>query len=519
MRVENFLRSSALRTPQKTALVAGRARLGYGDLDLMSDRLAAAFRTRGVARGDRVAVFMDNGWEAVVTIFAVLKAGAVFVPINPSTKPEKLAHLLGHCRAAAIMTQARRVGVAAAALADAPSVRLALVCGDCCVPEAADWLRFEQAIVDTEDAPPESKSVGAGSDLAMLIYTSGTTGVPKGVMMTHRNVEAAATLVNAYLENRADDTILSALPISFSYGLYQIFMAFMVGATVVLENSFAFPQAILNRMKEEQVTGLPLVPTMAALILQMRDLKPGDFPHLRYITNAASPLPPTHIARLQELFPAARIFSMYGQTECKRATYLPPEQLALRPDSVGLAMPGTEAYVVDEAGQRVGPGIVGELVVSGPHVMQGYWENPEATGQALRPGALPGWNVLYTGDLFRADAEGFLYFVARKDDIIKTRGEKVSPKEVEDVLYALPGVEEAVVFGVPDPILGMAIKAVVACDPGAPLTSDEVIRHCARHLEDFMVPKIVEFRTGLPKSDNGKIVRRQIAELALGAQT
>jgi acyl-CoA synthetase (AMP-forming)/AMP-acid ligase II len=207
---------------------------------------------------------------------------------------------------------------------------------------------------------------------------------------------------------------------------------------------------------------------------------------------------------------------MYGVTECKRCTYLPPEQLAKRPGSVGVAIPGTEAYVVDDAGRRVSPGTIGELVIRGPHVMQGYWEDPDATDRVLRPGAFAGEKLLHTGDLFRADEEGFLYFVARKDDIIKTRGEKVSPKEIENVLYALPGVREAAVIGVPDPILGMAIKAVVV-STNAAMKEQDVIRHCAKHLEEFMIPKFVEFRDALPKTDSGKISRRLIDDQALEA--
>jgi acyl-coenzyme A synthetase/AMP-(fatty) acid ligase len=203
---------------------------------------------------------------------------------------------------------------------------------------------------------------------------------------------------------------------------------------------------------------------------------------------------------------------MHGMTECKRCTWLPPEQLPLRPTSVGIPVPGTEAWVADETGARLGPGEVGELVVRGPHVMQGYWEDPEATARALRPGPYPWERVLHTGDLFRMDEEGFLYFVSRKDDIIKTRGEKVSPREVENVLYLLPEVREAAVIGVPDPLLGMAVKAVLVLAPGASLGEREVIRHCAARLEEFMVPKQVEFRVELPKTDSGKISRRLVAE-------
>jgi amino acid adenylation domain-containing protein len=497
MRVEDFLRDSARRSPDKTALVAGGRRLGYAELDAMSDRLAAALAQRGLQRGDRAIVFMDNCWEAVVAIFAVLKAGGVFSPINPSTKADKLAYVVNNCRARAILTQARLLPVAEAAQAECPSLAVSIAVGR----------DFEEALA-CDAAPPAMP--GIDIDLCMLVYTSGSTGFPKGVMMTHRNVVAAATSITTYLENTPDDIILNVLPISFDYGLYQVLMAIKVGATLVLEKSFAFPQAILNRMAEEKVTGLPLVPTMAALILGMKDLRPGAFPHLRYLTNTAAALPPAHIMRLQELFPASRIYSMYGLTECKRCTYLPPAELARRPSSVGIAIPGTEAYVVDDAGNRAGPGEVGELVIRGAHVMKGYWENPEATDKALKPGPFPWEKVLHTGDLFRTDDDGFLYFVGRKDDIIKSRGEKVSPKEVENVLYALPGVREAAVVGMPDPILGQAIKAVVALEPGASLTDHDIIRHCARHLEDYMVPKTVEFRDELPKTESGKISRRLV---------
>jgi amino acid adenylation domain-containing protein len=510
MRVEQFLRDSAFRTPDKLALVTDTRRLTYAELDAASDRLAAALAQGGIERGARVAIFMDNCWEAVVAIFAVLKAGAVFSPLNPSTKAEKLAYVLNNCRAAGLITQTRHIGVSAEAAAEVPSLRLSVVAGRADKPCLPGQISFDDAQRCEPSCGPCAP--GIALDLAMLVYTSGSTGFPKGVMMTHANVVAAATSITTYLENTDGDVILSVLPISFDYGLYQVLMAVKSGATLVLEKSFAFPQVVLQKLAAEKATGFPLVPTMAAILLQMKDLKPGAFAHLRYITNTAAALPPAHIKRLQELFPHTRIYSMYGVTECKRCTYLPPAELARRPGSVGIAIPGTEATVVDDKGRPVPPGEVGELVIRGPHVMKGYWENPEATARALRPGPYPWEQVLHTGDLFRADKEGFLFFVARKDDIIKTRGEKVSPKEIENVLYALPGVHEAAVIGMPDPILGAAIKAVIVASD-LTLSEQDVIRHCARHLEDFMVPKLVEFRDALPKTDSGKISRRLVAEI------
>ena len=512
MRVEEFLIANGAARPTKTGLGTERVRLRYDELDDLASRLAAALAANGVGRGDRVLVFMDNCWEAAVSIFAVLKAGAVFSPINASTKADKLAYLIGDCEPAAILTQAKLMPVVSRArsLSSRPLFIASTPAPSGLVPQ--DAASFEDCLAT---APVPVGHGGADTDLAMLIYTSGSTGRPKGVMMTHRNVDAAAESITSYLRNSADDVILNVLPLAFDYGLYQLLMAVRLGATLVLEKSFAFPQAIFERIRAEQVTGFPLVPTMAALILQMRDLAPGFLPSLRYVSNTAAALPPVHIARLRELFPGVRLYSMYGLTECKRCTYLPPEELDRRPGSVGIAIPATEALVLDDAGNRVPPGVAGELVIRGPHVMQGYWRNEAATRQMLRPGPPPWGRQLHTGDLFRTDEEGFLYFVGRKDDIIKTRGEKVAPKEVEAVLHAHPGIAEAVVTGMPDPILGHAIAALGVRSDEA-LSERDIVRHCAMHLEDFMVPKLIAFHNELPKTETGKVSRRLAAEV-LGA--
>jgi long-chain acyl-CoA synthetase len=497
VRVEGFLLDSARRYPDKTAVVFGGARISYGQLAADAARLANVLRRRGVCRGERVVIFLDNSPETIVALFAALEAGAVFSLVNPGTKADKLAYILNNCRARAVITEKRLLAVASQAIERAPSVAVTLLAP------------YDEIIEAGADLPPPNP--GIDLDLAMIVYTSGSTGFPKGVMMTHRNVITAATSITTYLESGPQDIVLNVLPLAFDYGLYQALMCAKVGATLVLEKSFAYPAVVLERLRGERVTGFPIVPTMAALLLQLKDLAPGMFPDLRYMTNTAAALPPAHIARLQELFPTTRIFSMYGLTECKRCTYLPPEQLSIRPGSVGIAIPGTEVYVVDEQGERVAPGVVGELVVRGGHVMQGYWGDTETTDRRLKRGPYPWEKVLYTGDLFKTDDAGYLYFVARKDDIIKTRGEKVSPKEVENVLYELAGVREAAVVGMPDAVLGAAIKAIVVVEPGAALTEREVIRHCAKHLEEFMVPKLVEFRSELPKTDTGKISRREAA--------
>jgi acyl-CoA synthetase (AMP-forming)/AMP-acid ligase II len=291
--------------------------------------------------------------------------------------------------------------------------------------------------------------------------------------------------------------------------LYQLLMVFKFGGTLVLEKSFAFPHVVLKKLAEERVTGFPIVPMILAMLLQL-DLSKYDFSRVRYISNTGAALPVEHICRLRKLLPEVTIYSMYGLTECKRVSYLPPEQIDKRPSSVGRGMPNEEVYVVDEEGKRVGPGVVGELVVRGANVMKGYWEAPEATEKCLRPGPLPYERVLYTGDLFQADEEGYLYFVGRRDDIIKSRGEKVSPRELENVLHSLEGVAEAAVVGVPDAMLGQAIKAVLVVKEGAIVSEADVLRHCRSRLEDFAIPKYVEFRSAMPRTSTGKVNKREL---------
>jgi long-chain acyl-CoA synthetase len=518
MLVHGYLERSFSKCPSKTALIAGDQRLSYGDLESGANRLAQALLANGVRYADRVVVFLDNSPEAVISIFGILKAGAILVVLNPTTKAHKLAYVLGNCRATGLITHARKWAVAAEAAGKAPSLKTAIVAGEpvpstgaCAAGESGPpaILSWEAAQRGFPAERPPCPTIDI--DLAALVYTSGTTGDPKGVMLTHANMVSASTSITTYLENREDDIILSALPLSFDYGLYQVLMAVQFGGTVVLERSFLYPYALINLLQKEGVTGFPIVPTMAAILLQMEDLKQQSFPHLRYVTSTSAALPSAHIRGLRALFPGARLYSMYGLTECKRVSYLPPEELDRRPTSVGKGMPNEQVCIVDEQGQVItSPGVVGELVVRGANVMKGYWELPAETAKVLRPGRRPGELVLYTGDLFKMDEDGYLYFVSRTDDIIKSRGEKVSPKEVENALCEHPQILEAVVVGVADETRGEAIKAHVVLRPGATLTAKQVIAHCRKHLEDFMVPAIVEFRDRLPRAATGKVIKTQL---------
>jgi amino acid adenylation domain-containing protein len=502
--VHEFLEESSRRIPGKVCLVHRGTRLTYADVEARANRLARALVGRGVVRGDRVGIYLGNSVEAVIAIFAAMKAGAAFVPMNPTVKQNKLEYLLGNCRPAALVTHGSKLSTALPACRG----RVPLIVAVEPPPGFSDVIPFEDLVNHGPAAPPESGTIDV--DLAAVIYTSSSTGPAKGVMLSHLNMVSAADSITTYLGNSEDDVILDILPISFDYGLYQILMAFKVGATVILEKPLVYVNEALDLIESEKVTGLPGVPTFFSVLLSMKDLPRRDFSSLRYITNTAASLPVPHIRRLREIFPNVKFFSMYGLTECKRVSFLPPELIDERPDSVGKAMPNEEVYIVDEHGDCVGPQRVGELVVRGSNLMMGYWERPEETSACLRPGRYPGERVLYTGDLFRTDDEGYLYFVGRKDDIIKSRGEKVSPREIESVLHGLGGVREAAVVGIPDAILGEAVKAFVTLEENSSLTVEDIQRYCAANLENVLMPKSVEIVDELPKMPSGKIDKKAL---------
>ena len=505
--VQDFLTRSAARLPGKLALVSDGRRWTYSDLEQTTDALARGLRARGLCRGDRVVLCLPNSVEAVLGVFAILKAGGVFVLLHPSTKRQKLEFVLRDCGATSLFLEAR-AGESGPppTTSSVPSLRFTVMCGEGSEGQAEGppgCLPLSALRNGPTGEPPDDRRVDL--DLACLIYTSGSTGEPKGVMCDHSNVVFAASSIIQYLENVENDIVLNALPLSFDYGLYQLLMVFRFGGTLVLERSFAYPAAVLKRIEEERVTGLPGVPTLFSLLLQM-DLTRYDLSSLRYVTNTAAAIPVSHLKELRRRLPGVTVYSMYGLTETKRTLYLPPAQLDKRPDSVGIPIPGTETWIEDEEGRRLGPDQPGELVVRGRHVMRGYWGDPEATRRRFRPGAITGERLCYTGDIFRMDGEGFFYFLGRSGDFIKSRGEKVSPKEVENVLYGLAGVVEAAVIGVPDPLLGETLKAFVVVKAGKP-TRAEILAHCRARLEDHLVPRILEFRDELPKTPAGKILR------------
>ena len=520
MGIESVLEESARRTPDRIALACGADRRSYASLDGEADRFAAALLGLGVERGARVGICLENSLEAVVAIFGVLKAGAAFVFLHPTTKAEKLAHVLEDAGAVVLVAGTAKIESLGSALASVSTLRAVVAVGAVGAtlavgaapavgaasvrPAVRSWTELLRA-----SQPVRSRERPAKSDLAALLYTSGSTGTPKGVEHTHGSLGAAMRSIAEYLGASAEDVVLSVLPLSFGYGLTQMFPTFLAGGTLVLERSFAFPQVTLQRMAGVRATGFAMVPTTATILLQ-NDLARFDLSSLRYLTNAGAGIAPELLRELRLRLPHVRIFPMYGQTECIRVTYLPPEEVDRIPTSVGKGMPNQEMWIEDEQGRRLPPGSTGELVVRGEHVMRGYWNLPSETAEKLRAGPIPGEKVLRTGDLFRVDALGWYHFVSRRDEIIKTRGEKVSPKEVENALQSLEGVLASAVIGAPDPVLGESVVAFVVRKPGAELDEKSVLRHCARHLEDFAVPKRIEFLEELPQTANAKIDRRAL---------
>jgi acyl-CoA synthetase (AMP-forming)/AMP-acid ligase II len=370
---------------------------------------------------------------------------------------------------------------------------------------------MDDALANMPIKPPLQSTISL--DLAALIYTSGSTGEPKGVMHTHQSMLFILQSLVEYLRLEKTDRLLCLLPLAFDYGLYQLLMTFYTGATLVIERSFTYPAQALNVMGDEGVTVFPGVPTIFTMLLAVHEQKPLCFPKIRRVTNTAAALPPSFNSRLREIFPNADIYRMYGLTECKRVSYLPPEQIDQKPESVGIAIPGTEVMVLDSAGQPIKPGEVGTLYVRGAHVMLGYWNRPEKSAHMLKQGLLPGERMLCTHDLFTVDEDSYLYFIGRTDDIIKSRGEKISPVEIETVLYSINGICEVAVLGIPDPILGEAVIAFVSVLEGSSISETQIKKQCKDKLEAFMVPKHVRFLAELPKSANGKTDKKALETL------
>jgi len=509
--IHDSIFDSAARTPDAEALVYGAQRCTYRTLASQVTAMAALLLARGLQPGERVAVYMEKRIENVAAMFGASAAGCVFVPVNPLLKPDQVAYILADCSVRLLVTTPERLAQLAPVLAACPALQAVLVTDGALAstpagtsgPQVLEWNALQ--------APPAGHLPHRriDTDMAAILYTSGSTGAPKGVVLSHRNMVAGAASVADYLGMTAADRLLAVLPLSFDYGLSQLTTAFLRGASVVLMN-YLFPKDIVAAVREHRITGLAAVPPLWIALARLA--WPADT-SLRFITNSGGAMPVVTVEALQQALPHTAIFLMYGLTEAFRSTYLPPSEVARRPGSIGRAIPNAEVLVVRPDGTLCDADEPGELVHRGALVALGYWNDTARTALRFRPApgqdpALPLPEMaVWSGDTVRRDAEGFLYFVGRSDEMIKVSGYRISPTEVESVLHASGLVSEVAVFGVDDATLGQAIVAVAVADPGL-VDRAALLAECKRRLPAYMVPAQIVLRTeALPRNPNGKIDR------------
>jgi acyl-CoA ligase (AMP-forming) (exosortase A-associated) len=512
---------SADRTPRARALAHKAVTLEYAELARELERFASALVTLGIGKCERVAVFLPKQIETVVAMFGTARAGCVFVPVNPLLKPAQVAHILRDCNVRALVTSPERATTLAAELRACPDLRhLIFVGGSGDAPADATYAIHRWSDLLQAAGTPRLHRVIDG-DVVSIFYTSGSTGKPKGVVLSHRNMVTGADSVTQYLQNTPDDRLLAVLPFSFDYGFSQLSTAFHVGASVVLME-YLFPRDILTMLVNERITGLAGVPPLWS---QLTDLEwPAQITeHLRYMTNSGGAMPGATLKKLRSAAQRTQIFLMYGLTEAFRSTYLPPAQIDERPGSMGKAIPNAEILVVRADGSLCAPNEPGELVHRGALVSLGYWNDPVKTAERFKPtpsqhaGLVLTEMAVWSGDTVRMDEDGFLYFIGRRDEMIKTSGYRVSPSEVEEVIFATGLVADAAAVGVPHPALGQAIVVVAAAKPGASADAAALLDVCRKQLPTFMVPHHIDWRESLPRNPNGKYDRatltRELAEL------
>lgn len=516
--LHHLILRSAEQTPSAAALSYQGASLNYAELATQVQALAAALINLGLNRGDRVGIYLEKRFETVVASFAAPAAGLVFVPLNPLLKPEQVGFILRDCDVRVLVTSPERHALLGEELAASPTVAHVVLTAkpsaDTKGPVLLDWTELLAT-------PARAGYRVIDTDMAAILYTSGSTGRPKGVVLSHRNMVAGAKSVASYLENRPEDTLLAALPLSFDAGFSQLTTAFHSGARVVLLN-YLMPRDVLKALEKEKVTGLTAVPPLYIQLTQM-EWPAAINEHLRYFANTGGRMPRETLDALRARVPAAKPFLMYGLTEAFRSTYLPPEEVDRRPDSIGKAIPNAEILVLREDGSPCAPEEPGELVHRGALVGMGYWNDAEKTAERykLLPAGAPGRQsglqlpeyAVFSGDNVRQDAEGFLYFIGRRDEMMKTSGYRVSPTEVEEILYATKLVGECVAFGVDHPTLGQAIQVIATPPAGAEaLDQAALAAECRKHMPAYMVPAGIAERAGpLPRNPNGKIDRKLLS--------
>jgi acyl-CoA ligase (AMP-forming) (exosortase A-associated) len=516
---------SASRSPDAIALRTRNEQWSYADLGQLIERVAHGLCGIGLKKQERVAIYLPKRIETVASCFGTSRAGGIFVPVNPLLKAPQVGHILRDSGASVLVTSPDRLGDLAHEVAQAGSLRHIVLTGTDSVPErtaaSIESMRWQDL---TEGSTARLNRI-IDRDVVSILYTSGSTGRPKGVVLSHANMVTGARSVAEYLENRPEDRLLAVLPFSFDYGFSQLTTAFLVGASVTLIDHL-FARDVVAAVERDRITGLAAVPP---LWIQLADLAwpSGITEHLRYFTNSGGRMPRATLDKLRAALPGTRPFLMYGLTEAFRGTYLPPDQLDRRPDSMGKAIPNAEILVVRPDGSACAPDEPGELVQRGSLVALGYWNDPEKTAERFKPvpsqrGELPLTEMaVWSGDTVRMDDEGFLYFVGRRDEMIKSSGYRISPTEVEEIVYASGRVSDAVAVAAPHPGLGEAIVLVAAppslADPAAGAAWDQsaattaLMDHCRAQMPAYMVPARIEWLDVLPRNPNGKFDRPAIA--------
>lgn len=518
MMLSDSLFVSSQRQPGKTALTYKSDSLTYEQLVRQVEQAGRGFLELGLSPGDRIGIYLAKQFETVVAIYGAAVAGGVFIPLNPTLRRRQVGYILRDCNIRILVTSPDRLAGLTEELPSCPDLRSVILVEDNGEqPEMTDveCLKWDSLIRHGRDSSMTPPSL-IDSDMAALLYTSGSTGMPKGVVLSHGNLVVGAQSVCQYLDNSPDDRILAVPPLSFDYGLSQVTTGFHVGATVVLMN-YLFPKDVVTLLAAEDITGLPCVPPLWIQLAKL-DWPAASVRCLRYATSTGGRMPVPIVEALRSRMPKAEFFIMYGLTEAFRSTYLPPGEIDDRPESIGKAIPNAEIMIVGDDGQLCGPGQPGELVHRGPLVSQGYWNDPERTAERFkpapgRPDEIPIKEIaVWSGDTVTMDEDGYLYFIGRRDDMIKTAGCRVSPTEVEEVVYASGLAAEAVAVGAPHPELGEGIVLlyVPAGDTGC--DEDAVVKYCRGELPTYMVPHVIISRSDLPRNVNGKINRKLLTE-------
>lgn len=479
----------------KIALYHEDATLSYKDLYEHIKSVAAFLHDSGHKQGDKILLIADNSFFWVATYFGIMGAGMVSVPLHHTVGEEHLDFVVESCEITTCFVQKRYVK-------KIEKYGFKIVVTD--EPDIPDT-QFYDTIPKKEFTFPD---VDAEKTLGVIIFTSGSTGKPKGVMLSHHNIHWNTDSIVEYLNLTEDDRMMVVLPFSYCYGASWLHTLTKVGGQNVLNNHFMFPGKVLDEMVEKKCTGFAGVPSTFQILLRRSPLKKMTFPDLRFVAQAGGKLTNPFILELIETLPTTEIFIMYGQTEATaRLSYLPPELLEKKLGSCGKGIPRTTLEVLNDKDEPVQPGDVGEIVASGGNIMMGYWKDPEGTENALRNGKL------YTGDLATVDEDGYIFVVDRQKEIIKSGGHRISPREIEAVIAKIPEVVEVGVIGIPDDIMGEAVKAYVVLRDGAKLGEKDIVDHCRSSLPSFKVPKHIKFLDALPKNESEKVMMAGLKEL------